>query len=110
VNAVHDLSDGGLALAAAEMALASDLGITLEASSQLHAHALLFGEDQARYLIATPEPETVIARALQAGVPVAPVGRAGGRSFASGDLFDIPLAVLREVNEGWLPNYMSRAA
>jgi phosphoribosylformylglycinamidine synthase subunit PurL len=109
VNAVHDLADGGLVLAAAEMALASDLGITLAASSPLHAHALLFGEDQARYLIATPAPETVIARALEAGVPVAPVGKAGGRAFASGELFDIPLTVLREVNEGWLPTYMSGA-
>jgi phosphoribosylformylglycinamidine synthase subunit PurL len=107
VNAVHDLADGGLALAAAEMALASDLGITLAATSALHAHALLFGEDQARYLIATPAPEAVIARALEAGVPVAPVGRAGGQAFASGELFSIPLAVLREVNEGWLPAYMS---
>jgi phosphoribosylformylglycinamidine synthase len=89
------------------MALASDLGITLAATSALHAHALLFGEDQARYLIATPAPEAVIARALEAGVPVAPVGRAGGQAFASGELFSIPLAVLREVNEGWLPAYMS---
>jgi phosphoribosylformylglycinamidine synthase len=109
VNAVHDLADGGLVLAAAEMALASDLGITLAASSPLHAHALLFGEDQARYLIATPAPETVIARALEAGVPVAPVGKAGGRAFASRELFNIPLTVLREVNEGWLPTYMSGA-
>ena len=107
VNAVHDLADGGLALAAAEMALASDLGITLAATSSLHAHALLFGEDQARYLIATPAPEAVIARALEAGVPVAAVGRAGGQAFASGELFSIPLAILREVNEGWMPAYMS---
>ncbi|HWE98985.1 MAG TPA: phosphoribosylformylglycinamidine synthase subunit PurL [Caulobacteraceae bacterium] len=107
VNAVHDLADGGLALAAAEMALASDLGITLAATSPLHAHALLFGEDQARYLIATPAPEAVIARALEAGAPVAAVGRAGGQAFASGELFSIPLAILREVNEGWLPAYMS---
>jgi phosphoribosylformylglycinamidine synthase len=49
----------------------------------------------------------VIARALEAGAPVAAVGRAGGQAFASGELFSIPLAILREVNEGWLPAYMS---
>src|SRR5204862_1869908 len=50
---VHDLSDGGLAVAAAEMALASDIGVTLTATSHGHAHPYLFGEDQARYLVAT---------------------------------------------------------
>ena len=51
---VHDLSDGGLVVAAAEMALASDVGVELNADlATTHAHAFLFGEDQGRYLIAT---------------------------------------------------------
>ena len=68
---MHDLSDGGLIVAAAEMALASDVGITLDATSRAHAHIFLFGEDQGRYLIATREPERVIAQALAAHVNVA---------------------------------------
>jgi phosphoribosylformylglycinamidine synthase len=106
VHAVHDLSDGGLVLAAAEMALASDVGVTLDAADRAHAHAFLFGEDQARYLLATDRPEAVIAAALDAEVPVAMVGLAGGEAFASGELFDIPLSRLREAHEAWMPRYM----
>jgi phosphoribosylformylglycinamidine synthase len=109
VSAVHDLSDGGLVLAAAEMALASSVGVVLAPTSHAHAHAFMFGEDQARYLIATIAPEAVIAAALEAGVPVAPVGRAGGEAFVSGELFEIPLERLRHAHEAWMPAYMEGA-
>ena len=105
---VHDLSDGGLVAAAADMALASNVGVTLDASSAAHAHAFLFGEDQGRYLVATTSPEAVIAAAHAAGVPVATVGRAGGEAFASGGLYSIPLVGLRRSHEGWMPAYMDR--
>jgi len=52
VNAVHDLSDGGLALAAIEMAFANKLGFELKESADVPLYAWLFGEDQGRYLIA----------------------------------------------------------
>jgi phosphoribosylformylglycinamidine synthase len=107
VSAVHDLSDGGLAIAAAEMALASGVGITLAATSAAHAHPFLFGEDQARYLIATSQPEAVEAAALEAGVPIALAGTAGGDAFASGELFRIALERLRAAHEAWLPAYMA---
>jgi phosphoribosylformylglycinamidine synthase subunit PurL len=106
VTAAHDLSDGGLAVAAAEMALASDVGITLDATSAAHAHPFLFGEDQGRYLIATQGPEAIIAAALAAAVPVAPVGLVGGDAFASTGVFSIPLDRLRAANEDWMPGYM----
>ena len=106
VNAVHDLSDGGLVAAAAEIALASGVGVTLDATSAAHAHPFLFGEDQARYLVATHAPEAVVAAALAAGVNAAPVGTAGGDAFASTGLFAIPLGDLRAAHEGWMPDYM----
>ena len=107
IRTVHDLSDGGLVVAAAEMALASDVGVTLDATSRAHAHIFLFGEDQGRYLISTREPEVVIARALAAHVNVSEVGVAGGQAFASEDLFSIDLDTLRSVHEGWLPALMN---
>jgi phosphoribosylformylglycinamidine synthase II len=110
IRAVHDLSDGGLIVAAAEMALASNVGVDLDATSALHAHAFLFGEDQARYLVATDRPERLIAQAHEAAVPVALVGVAGGDAFASGPLFSIPLERLREAYEGWMPAYMDTPA
>lgn len=109
IGVVHDLSDGGLALAAAEMALAAGVGVRLAAPSQA-AHGALFGEDQARYLIATSEPDALIAAATSAGVPAAVVGRAEGELLAAEGLFAIPLADLRHAHESWMPTYMEAPA
>jgi len=110
VSAVHDLSDGGLACAAAEMALASNIGVTLIATSEQHAHPFLFGEDQARYLVATERPEELLVAARASGVHAIVAGEAGGEAFASRELFSIPLADLRAAHEGWLPGFMARPA
>ena len=107
IKVVHDLSDGGLIVAAAEMALASGIGLTLDATSQAHAHPFLFGEDQGRYLIATSNPQGVLAAAASAEVHASVVGQAGGEAFASKGLFSIPLSRLREANEGWMPQWMA---
>ena len=109
VSAVHDLSDGGLAIAAAEMALASNVGLELTPTSLAHAHGFLFGEDQGRYLIATAEPEPIIAAARAAGLNVALAGQAGGADLACNELFRIPLDALRAAHEGWMPAYMAGA-
>ena len=106
VSAVHDLSDGGLVCAAAEMALASRLGMTLDATSALHAHLFLFGEDQGRYLVATADPDAIVAAGHAHGVNVALVGHAAGQIFTSGGLFSIPMERLRAAHEGWMPAYM----
>ncbi|MDP1632571.1 MAG: phosphoribosylformylglycinamidine synthase subunit PurL [Caulobacter sp.] len=104
---VHDLSDGGLIIAAADMALASNLGLTLDATSPGNAHPFLFGEDQARYLIATNDPDALLAAAAEAGLHACIVGHAGGDAFASTGLFSIPMAQLRTAHEAWLPTFMA---
>jgi phosphoribosylformylglycinamidine synthase len=110
LTVVHDLSDGGLVGAAADIALASDVGIELNASSQAHAHAFLFGEDQARYLVAVADADALIAKALDAGLHASVVGLVKGTDFASsgskGELFRIPVAHVREFHEGWMPNWI----
>jgi phosphoribosylformylglycinamidine synthase II len=103
---VHDLSDGGLIAAVAEMALASGLGASLRMSAEAHPHVALFAEDQARYLIATASPERIIAAADQASVPAAVIGIAGGDALTAHELFDIPVERLRTAHEGWMPGYM----
>ncbi|MWP39696.1 phosphoribosylformylglycinamidine synthase subunit PurL [Rhodobacter sphaeroides] len=91
VRAAADLSDGGLALAAFEMAEAAGLGLTLTPSGT----AALFGEDQARYLVAcAPDrAEALQAAAEAAGVPLQEVGRFGGAAVtlagASAPLADL---------------------
>jgi phosphoribosylformylglycinamidine synthase II len=105
VAAVHDLSDGGLLAAAAEMALASEVGVILDAPALPVAG--LFGEDQARYLIATPDPDQLIAAAVEAGVPAAVVGRAAGSALQVEGLASIRLTDLRTANEAFLPALMA---
>jgi phosphoribosylformylglycinamidine synthase subunit PurL len=82
LRAATDLSDGGLALAAFEMAEGASLGVTLETGDT----AQLFGEDQARYLVAVdPEKaDALFATARAAGVPVTTVGRFGGTEVSFG--------------------------
>ena len=106
LTVVHDLSDGGLIGAAADLALASDVGVVLDATSATHAHIFLFGEDQARYLVAVPNPDEIIAAAREAGLHASVVGNASGDAFVSTGLFHIPLTHLREIHEGWLPGWI----
>ncbi|MDO9473407.1 MAG: phosphoribosylformylglycinamidine synthase subunit PurL [Caulobacter sp.] len=106
VKVVHDLSDGGLIVAAADMALASNVGVTLDATSPGNAHPFLFGEDQARYLIAVADAAPLLKAAADAGLHASVVGQAGGEAFASKGLFSIPLAKLRSAHEDWMPGYM----
>ncbi|MDM7459663.1 MAG: phosphoribosylformylglycinamidine synthase subunit PurL [Paracoccus sp. (in: a-proteobacteria)] len=82
LTAATDLSDGGLALAAFEMAEAAGIGLTLESADI----AQLFGEDQARYLIAcrSDTAETLLQSARKAGVPLVQVGYFGGDRVSLG--------------------------
>jgi phosphoribosylformylglycinamidine synthase len=109
VRVVHDLSDGGLICAAAEVALASNVGVSLVSDSGLPIHAELFGEDQARYLIAaSPDAARQIAHdAGQAGVVVADIGVAGGHAVQVAGVLSEGLDELRQAHEGWMPAYMS---
>jgi len=93
IKAVTDLSDGGLALAAFEMAENAGVGVTLEAADT----PTLFGEDQARYLIACnfDQAEALMIAAAEAGVPIATVGRFGGDTVTFGGS-SAPLAELSE--------------
>ena len=110
VTGVHDLSDGGLVVAAAEVALASNVGVTLNATSHDNAHPYLFGEDQGRYLIAAANPDAVLDEARAAGVHAIVCGEAAGDAFASRELFSIPLETLRAAHESWMPAFMGGKA
>jgi phosphoribosylformylglycinamidine synthase subunit PurL len=102
VAAAHDLSDGGLALAAAEMALAGGVGVTLEVDPLLSPIGWFFGEDQGRYLLGTDAPERLLALAAEAGVKARVVGRAGGGRVVLGET-SLPLGALRRAHAGALP-------
>jgi phosphoribosylformylglycinamidine synthase len=110
VSAVHDVSDGGLLVAIAEMALAGGHGVVLEAlPGPLPAHAAWFGEDQARYVIAAaPDKADAIHKAAAAAkVPLRLLGRVGGDAIVLDGEPPLPLAVLRTAHEDWLPRFMA---
>ena len=113
INAAHDVSDGGLAVALAEMAMASGLGATLEAApSGLPPHAFWFGEDQARYVVTAPQEraDALLAQAQKAGVPMRKLGCVAGKALAIAGETPLPVARLRAAFEGWLPAYMAGPA
>lgn len=90
VTAVHDVSDGGVLVAVAEMALAGGMGVALDPMTSHQA----FGEGQGRYVVSL----TSGAGLADAPVPVRRLGVAGGDSVAG-----VPLAELREVHSEALP-------
>jgi len=109
VRAVHDVSDGGMLVAIAEMALAGWLGVQLfPYEGKLPAHAAWFGEDQGRYVleVAPAVAEELIERARLLALPARVVGRVSGLELTLKDEASLPLADLRRAHEGWLPAYM----
>jgi phosphoribosylformylglycinamidine synthase len=109
VAAAHDLGDGGLAVAAAEMALAGDTGVRLDADPALEALAWFFGEDQGRYLLATTAPDALRALAAEHGVAARVVGAAGGAEVVLGGEA-VGLAALRARFEAALPSLLDPGA
>jgi len=107
IAACHDLSDGGLLVALAEMAMAGGIGATITLPPGTAAHAFLFGEDQARYLLATNAPDAVLKAAQSAGIPLLKLGISGGDALTLGGAGAISVAELKRINEGWLPAYMA---
>ena len=90
VNAVHDISDGGLLVTIAEMALAGGMGAELTVALST---AAAFGEDQGRYVV-TAAQDVEIAGAIR-------IGTTGGAMVAG-----VALSDLRNAHEGFFPNLM----
>ena len=109
VAACHDLSDGGLLVALAEMCIAGGTGVEVAqpAGNSVPSHAFFYGEDQARYLIATGSADQVLADAKKAGVPATVIGHSGGPSLIVKGLVSLKLDDIKTAHEAWLPAYMN---
>jgi phosphoribosylformylglycinamidine synthase len=109
VHAVHDVSGGGLAVAVAEMAAHAGSGCIIDVAGP----AELFTELPSRFVVATASPEELCARAAEAGVPAAVIGRAGGTRLVFGDivdLVDLPLDDVLASYEGNLTSALGESA
>ena len=98
VSAVHDVADGGLLVALAEMAMASGIGCAVEAPVDA---AAAFGEDQSRYLVTTPADAELSAP----GVSIRRIGTTGGQAV-SGPGFSVPISALKDRNEAFFKEWM----
>jgi phosphoribosylformylglycinamidine synthase len=105
IDTAHDLADGGMLIAVSEMALAGGIGARLRADRI----AFLFGEDQARYLLAVPaaQAQGVLSAAQRVSIEAVLLGETGGDRIVIEGLADVPLAALRQAHESWFPAYMA---
>jgi phosphoribosylformylglycinamidine synthase len=113
VDTAHDCSDGGIALALAEMAMAGSVGAAVTAAPDgIPLHAFLFGEDQGRYLLAVEQEVAadILYEAQAIGIPAAPLGITGGDSLILPGQQAISVKKLKAAHEAWLPTYMTGKA
>ena len=111
ITACHDVSDGGVAVAVAEMALAGDIGVMVNEEQPFGVAGSFFGEDQGLYLVTVCDTclADFLAEAHKADVPVDPLGR----TIKSRMIFELPegdfavsIADLRAAHEGFFPALM----
>lgn len=108
-TACHDLSDGGLAVALAEMAMASGIGATVNQPDDTDPVATFFGEDQGRYLVTMRRDAVdhfLEKTAPASGLFCAWIGTTGGASLKLGNARAIPVAELKAAHEGWFAAFM----
>ncbi|HCL63994.1 MAG TPA: phosphoribosylformylglycinamidine synthase subunit PurL [Rhizobium sp.] len=108
-TAVHDCSSGGLALAVAEMAMASGIGATINALEGVDPIPVFFGEDQGRYVLTVraEDVDHVLVRAEAAGVFCPWIGRTGGTAVKLGEARPVAIEELRSRHESWFPDFMT---
>ncbi|MFM7807751.1 MAG: AIR synthase-related protein, partial [Planctomycetota bacterium] len=110
VASAHDCSEGGVLVAAAEMAFAGDLGLKLDLQAMpsapaLTPHARAFAEDPSRYLLEVEESKLAALRARLGSVTHAVIGRFDESGVLSVAGEQVPVRALREAwnrgGEGW---------
>jgi len=105
LKAAHDCSDGGLAVALAEMCFAKEVGCRVALKSQLRADALLFGEDASRVIVSyrPDDREGVEAICSAAGAPFEDIGQVGGTALIFEGVLEAKVADLREAWRSSIP-------
>ncbi len=109
LTATHDISDGGLLVALAKMAIAGQMGATITPDADVPLHGWAFGEDQARYIVTLPAQaaDAFLADAKEAGVPASQIGQTAQGDLKLEGSSTISLESLTQAYEGWFPTYMA---
>jgi phosphoribosylformylglycinamidine synthase len=106
LSAVHDVSDGGLSCALAELTVASMLGATIATSFSV---AEWFSESPSRVVMATARPQELMALVRDAGLEVAEIGTVGGGRLVAEGVLDVSLGDLSDSMRGRIPNALGEA-
>jgi len=119
ISAAHDVSDGGEIVAVVEMALAANMGASVNWASELYSNyetqpftgtAAIFGESQGRYIVTTADPDGVIAAAKVADIPIRWLGATTEEkeveAYTDSSATSVFLADLRAAHEGFFPKLM----
>lgn len=108
VHAAHDISDGGLAIALAEMVIKANKGIKAKLSNKLPHHAELFGEDQGRYVLAVnPNKFNDLKTLAQTSeVSLMELGTVEGNALDIKNVLTLPVSELTQAYESWFPEFM----
>jgi phosphoribosylformylglycinamidine synthase subunit PurL len=110
VKTAHDVSDGGLLVALTEMAIAGNVGAKISVPAGQQPIPFLFGEDQARYVLAVPDsasPHEILAEAKRRGVEAALIGKTLGNKIEIDGKGHVGLHTLTRAHEDWFPRFMS---
>lgn len=112
LSACHDISDGGLLVTLAEMAIASTederdipLGLNLESNLPQDSGSW-FGEDQARYCITTSTPDEIETLAQKHDIKITKLGIVTAETFMHPDGLEMPVINLKHAHERTLPELM----
>jgi phosphoribosylformylglycinamidine synthase len=103
IAAAHDLSDGGLAVAISEMALAAKIGANVNIPEDHFVH--LFSETPGRIMIAieSEKVDEFIGRAINLEITTTRIGKTGGDQLIFENLFSISIAEMRKLNSETIP-------
>ena len=103
ITACHDISDGGLLVALADMAMAGGIGATLDVDGDA---SFWFGEDQGRYILTTTQPDMIEKLSAQHTIPLRKIGATQEKTLQAPGGHSISIDELKTIHESWLPDYM----
>jgi phosphoribosylformylglycinamidine synthase subunit PurL len=109
ISACHDISDGGLLVAVAEMTYRRGIGARLALAQDLPAHAFAFGEDQGRYLVTAAKTASagILAEAERLGIKAAVIGRTQPDTLEIPSQLKLQVSALKTAYEAWLASFMA---
>lgn len=107
LTSCHDVSDGGIAIAIAEMAIESGIGAKIDFKPNIPVHSWAFGEDQGRYIVTTKMADNVQSQASKAGVKSVAIGITSSTTLTLPGARPISIEQLRDCHLRWFPEYMA---